>query len=99
LKRILETVDEFYAIFVDQENEHDDVEIQTNVPLQDKIAGHNIVELKTTHIPKGLVPLKMLFDNNYVSKKSSIQIQEKDIVDYNIEMDTNTNIIKISKAL
>jgi hypothetical protein len=55
--------------------------------------------LKTNHIPKGLVPLERLFDNNDVSKKSSIQSQEKDVVDCNIGTDTNPKIIKLSKAL
>jgi hypothetical protein len=75
LKRFLETVDEFYAISIDQENEDNDAEIQTDVPLQDKIVGHKIVELKTNHIQKGLVPLERIFDNNDVSEKYSIQSQ------------------------
>jgi hypothetical protein len=33
LKRLLETVDEFFAISIDQENEDDDEEIQIDVPL------------------------------------------------------------------
>jgi hypothetical protein len=55
--------------------------------------------LKKNHIPKCLVPLERLFENNDVSKKFLIQSQEKDAVDYNIGTDTNSKIIKISKAL
>jgi hypothetical protein len=57
------------------------------------------VELKTNHIPKGLVPLERLFDNNDVSKKSSIQSQEKDVFDCNIGTVADPKIIKLSKAL
>jgi hypothetical protein len=31
-----------------------------------KIADHQIVQLPSNHIPKGLVPLERLFDNNDV---------------------------------
>jgi len=33
LKRFIETIGDFYAISIDQENENDGVEIQINVPL------------------------------------------------------------------
>jgi hypothetical protein len=33
------------------------------------VLEHNIVELKENHIPRGLVPLKRLFENNDVSRK------------------------------
>jgi hypothetical protein len=35
-------------------------------PLLKRVAGHNVVEMKTNHIPKGLVPLERLFDSNDV---------------------------------
>jgi len=57
------------------------------------------VELNTNHIPKGLVPLKRLFENNVVSKKSSIQSQEKDVFYYNIGTAVDPKIIKLSNAL
>jgi ribonuclease HI len=99
LKRFLETVGEFSAISIDQENEDDDAEIKVDIPFQDKIAGHKIVELKTNHLPKGLVPLERLFDHNDVSKKSVVQSQETEVVDCNISSDSNPKIVKLSKAL
>ena len=57
------------------------------------------MELKTNHIPKVLVPLEILFERNDVSKKSSIQSQEKDVFDCNIGTITDPKIIKLSNAL
>jgi hypothetical protein len=57
------------------------------------------VDLKTNNILKGLVPLERLFDSNDVSKKSSIQNQEKDVFDCNIGTDADLKFIKLSKAL
>jgi hypothetical protein len=57
------------------------------------------VDLKTNNIPKVLVPLERLFDNNDVSKKSSIQSQEKDVFDCNISSIADPKIIKLSNAL
>jgi hypothetical protein len=69
----LETIDEFSNISIDQDNENDDVEVHAANVLQDNIVGHKIIELKTNHLPKGLVPLEILFDHNDVSIKDVIQ--------------------------
>jgi hypothetical protein len=63
----LETIDEFSTISIDQDNENDDVGVHATNILQDSIVGHKIIELKTNHLPKGLVPLERLFDHNDVS--------------------------------
>jgi hypothetical protein len=68
-------------------------------PFLNKVVGHNIVELKTNHIPKGLVPLERLFDNNDVSRKVAIKSQEHEVVDCNIGTTADPKIVKISKAL
>jgi ribonuclease HI len=67
IKRFLETVDEFFALHIDQDqdsesNPHADV-------FLNKIANHHIVQLPSNHIPKGLVPLERLFDRNDVAVK------------------------------
>jgi hypothetical protein len=63
------------------------------------VVGHNIVELKTNHIPRGLVPLERIFDNNDVSRKVVIKSQEQEVVDCNIGTTANPKIVKISRAL
>ena len=65
----METIDDFYNISIDQDNENDDVEVHATNILQDNIVGHKIIKLKTNHLLKGLVPLERLFYHNDVSKK------------------------------
>ena len=63
------------------------------------MVGRDIVELKTNHIPRGLVPLERLFDNNDVYKGTSMKNQEEEVTEWNIGTTDNPNIIKLSKAL
>ena len=51
------------------------------------IVDHEINKLKIYHIPKVLVPLEILFDNNDVYVKPSIQDLEGTIIDCNIGSD------------
>jgi hypothetical protein len=41
-------------------------------PFQNQIAGRDIVQLKNKIIPKGLVPLEKLFDENDVARNPKI---------------------------
>jgi ribonuclease HI len=99
IKRFLETIDEFSTISIDQDNENDDVEVHAANILQDNIVGHKIIELKTNHFPKGLVPLERLFDHNDVSKKYVIQTEEVEVVDCDISPDSNPRMVKLSRKL
>jgi hypothetical protein len=99
IQRLLNNIEDFSNISVDQDNEDDDVEVHAaNVP-QDNIVGHKIIELKTNHLPKGLVPLEILFDYNDVSRKSFIQTEETDVVDCDISSDLNPRMVKLSRKL
>jgi hypothetical protein len=54
---------------------------------------------KKNHIPRVLVPLERIFNNNYVSRKYVMKIQEQEVVDYNIGIIVNPKLVKISRAL
>ena len=41
------------------------------------IIEHEIIELKTNHISKGLIPLERLFDNNDFFMKLQLKVQKK----------------------
>ena len=60
-------MEEFSDIQID--NEQDTTESQNNKSFKNTLAGKFIIELKTKFIPKGLVPLENLFDNNDVFLK------------------------------
>jgi hypothetical protein len=102
LQRFLLTIDEFSNISIDQKNqegENEELEDQQTSDLLKTVAGHDIVEMKTNHIPRGLVPLERLFDINYVYKGDAMKNQEEEIKNCNIGTPENPNIIKLSKEI
>ena len=97
IKNFLECVDDFSENQVDQDQE--DCKPAKNQSLENMLAGQKIMELKSNHIPKGLVPLERLFDSNDAYKKDSKKTENEDIVDCNIGTNLNSKIVKISKKL
>jgi hypothetical protein len=95
----LKTIEEFSNISIDQDEEDGEAEVHVADILQDNIVGHKIIELKTNHLPKGLVPLERFFDQNDVSRKVVIQTEEIDVVDCDINLDSNPRLVKISRKL
>jgi hypothetical protein len=75
LERFMETIEEFSSISIDQEGEDDESKNQETSHMLNKLVGHNIVELKMNHIPRGLVPLGRLFDSHDVSIEVAIKYQ------------------------
>lgn len=48
-----------------------------------QIRGHDIVQLRSNFIPRGLVPLKQIFDHNDVSTQPIFQLVLKNIKEHN----------------
>ena len=63
------------------------------------IGGKDIIQLKGNYIPKGLILLEKLFDQNDVSKDPKVQPNENDIRDQNIGTKDSPKIVKLSKNL
>ena len=55
--------------------------------------------LKNNQIPKGLIPLERLFDQNDIPLKSTLQPQPGEVEDCNIGTGEDSRIVKISKFL
>ena len=49
-----------------------------------KFADHQIIQLPRNHIPKGLIPLEILFDGNDVAVKGRVSGDEADTAECNI---------------
>lgn len=58
-----------------------------------------VLQLKNNSIPKGLIPLEKLFDQNDVFKSPKIQADEEEVESYNMGTSTLPKMIKISKFL
>ena len=63
------------------------------------IGNHDIVELKGNFIPKGLVPLEILFSKDDTILKPTIQSIEENILSYNNGSKREPKMINISKTL
>jgi hypothetical protein len=95
----LQMSDEFSNVNIDDEcccevNE-DAVVFNNNDLFQNQIDGRDIVQLKNNIIPKGLVPLENIFDNNDVARNPKITANDEDIEDCNIGTQEDPNIIKL----
>ena len=64
-----------------------------------QIAGRDIIQLKNNTIPKGLVPLEKLFDENDEAKNPRVSPNESEVDEFNIGTDKESKIVKLSKSL
>jgi ribonuclease HI len=82
LERFLQSVDEFSALHIDQ-----DPDLEGDPRPEEflnKIANHQIIQLPSNHIPRGLVPLERLFDGNDVPVKGKVSNEDADTTECNI---------------
>jgi hypothetical protein len=89
VERFLLMSDEFANTNIDEEcccDEDESADACSNDdPFQNQIVGRDIIQLKNNIIPKGLVPLEKLFDENDVAKNPKITASEEDVEDCNVE--------------
>ena len=85
-------MEEFLASFIDQDRDTGEHNVDQ---FQNMIVDHEIIELKTNHIPKGLVPLEILYDNKDVCVQPCIQALEGTAIDFNISSDQEPKLVKI----
>jgi len=95
--------DEFSNINIDDEKCCDKEEYASMFSndgcFQNQITGRDIVQLKNNIIPKGLIPLEMIFENNYVARNPKVTANDEEIKDCNIGTQKSPKIIKLSKTL
>ena len=93
---------EFANLNIDEEycGEEEDAVVFVNYGyFKNQIASKDIMQLKNNIIPKGLVPLEKLFDNNDVARSPKITVNDEDIEECNIGTKKDPKIIKLSKTL
>jgi hypothetical protein len=93
IKRFLETVNEFLALHIDQDPGseaylHADYLLNT-------IVDYPIVQLPSNHIPKGMVPLERLFDNNNVAVKGNNSKEDAEVAECNIGTKENPKFVNL----
>jgi len=82
VNRFLHVIDEFSEMQIDQENEA--LEESPQSQLRNKIGKDSIVHLPNNHIPKGVIPLERLFDQNDVPYKAAQKEDQSAVCKHNI---------------
>jgi hypothetical protein len=76
IRKFLEMVDDFAETYIDQENRNDHTWItqegEDPQEFQEKITNHRMLVLKNNQIPKGLIHLERIFDQNDMPLKSTL---------------------------
>jgi ribonuclease HI len=97
LGRFLQSVDEFSALHIDQDP---DLEGDPRPEeLLNKIANHQIIQLPSNHIPRGIFPLERLFDGNDVSVKGRVSNEDTETTECNIGSQEKPRFVKLSSSL
>jgi hypothetical protein len=103
VERFIQMSDEFTKINIDDEcccDEDESVDACSNENhFRNQITGREIVQLKNNIIPKGLVLLEKMFDENGVARNPKIIANNEDVEDCNIGTEENPKIIKLLKTL
>ena len=80
-----------------QDHQESEEEIDENIKLKNSLGGNGIIQLKSNHIPRGLIHLENIFDQNDVARDPKMKSADDAIEDKNIGTGENPRIIKLSK--
>ena len=98
----MEMSEEFENVRIDQENmfEKESIELVPKSPeYLRQLTGKDIIQRKRNTIPRGLVLLEELFDNNDVARNPKVAPNDVEVEDCKIGTEQEPIIIKISKSL
>ena len=82
-----------------QDTEESEEEIINTEKLKGTLGGKDIIQLKSNFIPRGLIPLENIFDQNDVAKYPKVKPVDNAIEDKNIGTKESPKIVKLSKNL
>jgi hypothetical protein len=97
LQKFLECIDEFSESQIDEDEESSENDDKSS--YKNMIVGQEIIDLKTNHIPRDLVPLERFFDNNDIYLRSNGKVEAENTVDCNIGTSLDPKNVKITKSL
>lgn len=97
LIRFLGVMDEFAELQIDADNE--DEEEGSKPRLKNRFGSHEIIQLPTNKIPKGLVPLEKLFDHNDVAIKLEKKEDDSDSFKFNMADEKDPKLVNMASHL
>jgi ribonuclease HI len=97
IEKFLQSIDDFFASHIDEDL---DVEGDRHFgEFSNKIVDHQIIQLPSNHIPRGLIPLEILFDGNDVAVGGRVSGDNADTAECNIGPSEEPKFVKLSKSL
>jgi ribonuclease HI len=99
IEKFLQSVDDFSALHIDEDPDIEGEPDHHPGELLNKIADHQIIQLPSNHIPKGLIPLERLFDGNDVAVKGRVSGDDADTAECNIGTPEEPKFVKLSRSL
>lgn len=100
-KICIQAIEEFSCLHIDEEYNETTIGsiVYSKTSFKQKITNHDIIQLSKNHVPKGLVHLEILFDQNDVIKPSMLNSQQVDVQDCNIGTKEEVRNIEFSTTL
>ena len=97
INKFMELTGEFSTSLI---NRDEDTKVSDNAScLNNSIGNHDIIELKSNFIPKGLMAFERLFSNNDTLLKPTRLSFEENVISCNIGTTVELKLVKLSKAL
>jgi ribonuclease HI len=97
IEKFLQSIDDFYALHIDEDP--DEEPDHHPGELLNKVADHQIIQLLSNHIPRGMIPLERLFDGNDVAIKGRISGDDVDTTECNIGTSEEPKCVRLSRNL
>lgn len=97
MKQFIEVIWEFSNSTIDQEEEEEEEADQEAASWKDAVARHKILQLKGSTIPRGLVPLEMLFNTDGIVIKQIAPEMDDQVQDCNIGLAEEPQMISCQK--
>jgi len=67
--------------------------------LLNEITSHKIIRLKNNVIPRGLIHLDRLFDEDDVAKRPTMTLDDEEVESCNLGTQEDPNMVKLTKTL
>jgi ribonuclease HI len=99
IEKFLQSIEDFSALYIDEDPDIGGESDHHPGELLNKVANHQIIQLPSNHIPKGLIPLERLFDGNDVAVKGRVSGDEADTTECNIGIPEEPKMVKLSRSL
>jgi hypothetical protein len=97
IEKFLQSIDDFSTMHIDESPEEEDDHHPGE--FVNRIADHQIIQLPSNHIPRGLIPLERFFDGSDVAVKGKVSGDDDDTNECNIGTPEEPKFVKLSRSL